>query len=450
MKIRSLATVGILLAAALVPLGVSTASANTYGGETCTPSDAWVEVIEHPAVGEPTLTVPNPDYKPAVDEVSHIVTHPAETAIVHHEAETHTEYHFAKFTRERTRTLGWSGWGEWSAYGAWSKYSPETHTSWELSTAPLGGPAWHSSGDRNWGTVQWERQWQAQHDGQTRTVEDKAAWDETVITKPAWDEKIIDVPGQPAVGEPTKQIPNPDYVAAWTENVNHEAVTCPTGPGHNANGEATCGAWSITLYNQQAAGYEAETASFVVYIDGEFDNAYAVMGGEQQTISGAFAEDSGNHQVIVRTGPAQGDEFVFSLDVTSDCIVPQPEDDVVVGEWSKPVITCDSKVGDVVTITREVSTTEYVLSENGWVPGEAVITSEEDLYTVTADDIKALNCAVVVPPVEKPTVKPVKAAVVTDDSTLAQTGGVVSPWLLGGGIAALLAAAGIRLARRQR
>lgn len=449
MKFKSLATVGILLAAALVPLGVSTASANTYGGETCTPSEAWTEVIEHPAVGDPTLTVPNPDYVPAVPAVTTVVNHPAETKVVEHAAEGYTEYHFAKFTRERTRTLSIYGWGAWSDYGSWSKYSPETHTSWQTSTNALGSPQFHSSGDRNWGTVQWERQWQAQYDGQSRWHETKAAWSETVVTKPAWDETVIVTPEVPAVGEPTKQIPNPDYVEAWTENVEHEAVTCPTGPGHNANGEATCGAWSITLYNQQEAGYEAATASFVVYIDGKFDNAYAVQGGEQQTISGAFAEDSGNHQVIVRTGPAQGDEFVFSLDVTSDCIAPQPEDDVVIGEWSKPVITCDSKVGDVVTITREVSTTEYVLSENGWVPGEAVVTSEEDTYTVTADDIKALDCAVVVPPVEKPTAKPVKAAAVSD-STLAQTGGVVSPWLLGGGIAALLAAAGIRLARRQR
>ena len=359
MKFKSLATVGILLAAALIPLGVTSASATTgYEGEVCTPSAAWTETIDHPAVGEPTLTVPNPDYVPGIPAVTKDVVHPAVTEQVKHEAETHNEYHFAKFTRERTRTFSIYGWSAWTDYGAWSKYSPETHTSWELSTAPLGQPAYHSSGDRNWGTVQWERQWQAQYDGQTRTIVDKAEWWETVVVTPEWTETVEVTPAVPAVGEPTKQVPNPDYVEAWTETVEHPAVTCPTGPG-------------------------------------------------------------------------------------------QPKDDVVIGEWSKPVITCDSKVGDVVTITREVSTTEYVLSENGWVPGKAVITAEEDTYTVTADDIKALKCAVVVPPVEKPTAKPVKAAAVSD-STLAQTGGVVSPWLVGGGIAALLAAAGIRIASRQR
>lgn len=448
MKFRSIAVVSTLLAAALVPLGVSSASASTYGGEECTPSDAWVEVIDHPAVGDPTLTVPNPDYVPAIPAVTEVVTHPAETEVVHHEAEGYTEYHFAKFTRERTRTLGWSGWGAWSEYGAWSKYTPETHTSWETDTAPLGSPQYHSSGDRNWGTVQWERQWQAQYDGQSRWHETKAAWDETVITKPAWDETVIVTPEVPAVGEPTKTIPNPDYVEGWTENIDHPAVTCPAPPAHAANGEATCGAWDITLSNQQDEGYEAATASFVVYIDGEFDNAYAVQGGEEQVISGTFAEDSGTHQVVVRSGPAQGDELLLSLDVTSDCILPQPEADVVYGEWSKPVVTCDSKVGDQVTVTREVSTTEYVLVEGEWVPGEPVITSEEDSYTVTADDIEALDCAVVVPPVDKPTAKPVKAAV-SDDSTLAQTGGAVNPWLVGGAVLALLAGAGLRIVRRQ-
>lgn len=57
-------------------------------------------------------------------------------------------------------------WGEW---GAWTPWEPETHTSWELSDAPLGQPAAHSSGSSH--GLQWERQWQAQFDGQTRQAE---------------------------------------------------------------------------------------------------------------------------------------------------------------------------------------------------------------------------------------------------------------------------------------
>ena len=201
------------------------------------------EIPAVPAVGEPTIVVENEDYEPAVEEVSHIVNHPAVTKVVHHDAETkvvhheaqvkehaavtHTEYHFAKFTRERTKSKN----GGWSEYGAWEKYSPETHTSWQLNTNPIGLPQFHSSGERGNGQykVQWERQWQALYDGQTRVVVDKAAWtevikpaydetvvvkeayDETVVVTPAWDEKIIDVPAKPAVGEPTKTVSNPDY-----------------------------------------------------------------------------------------------------------------------------------------------------------------------------------------------------------------------------------------------
>lgn len=386
----ALATVGLLAVAA-------PASADSYGGEVCTPAAAWTEVVEIPAVGEPTLTVENPDYVPAVPAVTTVVNHPAETQVVEHAAEGYTEYHFAKFTRERTRTLGWSGWGAWSDYGAWSKYSPETHTSWETSTNALGSPQWHSAGDRNWGTVQWERQWQAQYDGQSRWVETKAAWSETVVTKPAWDETVIVTPEVPAVGEPTITIENPDYVPASTKNVEHEAVTCPTGPGHNGNGEATCGAWSITLYNQQAEGYIADTASFVVFIDGQFDQAYAVPGGEQETISGTFAEDSGQHSVIVRSGAAQGDELVFRLDeIKSDCVTPP-----VIGEPEEPT-----------------------------TPTTPVVTPATPVTPVAA---------------------PVKAAAASDD-TLAQTGGTVDHGALGFASLLLIAGLGIvgfrRLARR--
>ena len=362
MKIKSLATVGVLLAAALVPLGVTSASA-TYGGETCVPSEAWTEVIEHPAVGEPTLTIDNPEYVPAVPgvpaqgeptisvEVSNPDYKPAVPAV------TKTEYLYKQLVTGKTK---WMDSKTWNPGLGWY-YAHETRVVEVTPGQPAQG---------------------------TPTI-----WVEQ--PNPYY---VPAVPEIPAVGEPTIVIDNPDYVPASTENVEHPEVTCPTGPNHNANGQAECGAWSITLYNQQEAGYEAATASFVVYIDGEFDNAYAVAGGEEQTITGAFAEDSGNHQVIVRTGPAQGDEFVFSLDVTSDCIAPQPEDDVTYGEWSKPVITCDSEVGDEVEVTREVTTTPYVLSENGWVPGEAVVTTETDTYTVTEADIEALDCAVVTPP----------------------------------------------------
>lgn len=143
-------------------------------------------------------------------------------------------------------------------------------------------------------------------------------------------------------------------------------------------------------------------------------------------------------------------------DIATAC-APQPEDDVILGEWSKPVITCENVVGDEFAITREVSTTEYVLSENGWVPGEAVVTTEEGTYTVTAEDIEALDCVITQPPTTTPepaVVKPAvtKAAAVTAEAdTLATTGGSTDAGLLfSAGVLLLMGAALIGARRHAR
>lgn len=85
------------------------------------------------------------------------------------------------------------------------------------------------------------------------------------------------------------------------------ATACPpveVGANPNANGEAVCGVGTINLYNVQKEGELNQTASYVVYIDGEFHSTYAVAGNDTQTVTFPFDEDSGNHQIIVRTGPA--------------------------------------------------------------------------------------------------------------------------------------------------
>ena len=189
---------------------------------------------------------------------------------------------------------------------------------------------------------------------------------------------------------------DPQGYKGWTKTISGTTTPCeqpPLGsPNHNANGEATCGAYSITLYNQQGENESVATASFVTYIDGTFANAYAVEGGQQQTITGTFPEDSGNHQIIVRTGPAQGDEFVFSLDVTSDCITPQPEDKVTFTEWVDGEFECDATE---VPQTRTKTVTPYVLSEGEWVEGTPVVTTETDSRPLTAEEQEAadIECA---------------------------------------------------------
>jgi len=354
-----------------------------------------------PAVGTPTITVPNPDYVPAKPATY-------EDRVTEREYKKwHLWYWDYKWFPENANPQGWTATG-----------NVKTE---KVETAP------------------------AQPAQGTPTIE---------VANPDYKPEV---PATPAQGEPTITVPNPDYVAAdtapntvtatvdgeqvlsasfgsqystsiplekyeaheysvtitawndptgskgWTKTYTGATTACDypaVGPRHNANGEATCGAYSITLYNQQGEHETAQTASFVTYIDGEFADAYAVAGGEQQTITGTFPEDSGNHQVIVRTGPAQGDEFVFSLDVASDCIPVQPEPTVTYGEWTTGEYAC----GDTtVQMTREVTTTEQVWNGTEYVDGESITTTQTETRDLTAEEIAALECETVTPPTEEPT-----------------------------------------------
>lgn len=100
---------------------------------------------------------------------------------------------------------------------------------------------------------------------------------------------------------------------------------CPVPPGPangSANIQSVCAEQGgsdvhIILEND---GENILTASFVVYVDGEFNQAAAVAAGEHQDIDLSFAEDSGEHTVTVRTGPAQGDEELATATVGTDCL----------------------------------------------------------------------------------------------------------------------------------
>lgn len=96
---------------------------------------------------------------------------------------------------------------------------------------------------------------------------------------------------------------------------------CPPAPGP-ANPAATietqCGAASVTVTND---GESILTASVVVYLDGDFFTALAVPAGQSVATPLTFAEDSGDHVLSVRTGPAFGDvELARAENINSDCI----------------------------------------------------------------------------------------------------------------------------------
>jgi hypothetical protein len=156
------------LAALLVAAGIAFAApAANATPEPCVPSDAWTETIERPAVGEPTITVDNPEYVPGV---------PASTT--------------------------------------WWNFSPNK------DQGPLEGAPTFPLDER--GT------WQGPHTeggpGQDQTGvyqqgEGHGSWfyrENVAATDP--------------VGEPTMTIPNPDYVEPWTETIEHDAVVCEEEP----------------------------------------------------------------------------------------------------------------------------------------------------------------------------------------------------------------------------
>ena len=107
--------------------------------------------------------------------------------------------------------------GEWSA---WTSWKPETHTSWELSEAPLGQPAAHSSGSSH--GLKWERQWQAQFDGQTRQAESG-----TRVETSEWVKSAPDGDGWTQID--TRQVETkPEVPAKW--QANDPEAACFNGP----------------------------------------------------------------------------------------------------------------------------------------------------------------------------------------------------------------------------
>lgn len=386
MKNRIIATgaATALLAGALVGFAAAPASA-TY--EECVPAAAWTEVIEHPGVGTPTIEAPNPDYVaevPAIPAqgnptISVEVTNPDYVPAKDAVYENHiTEKEYKKYK------------GKWP-FGWWDvQWFP-------VEAQPHG---WEWTGNVKMTPVE-------------VTPAQPAVGTPTIWVDQPNPAYVPEVPAVPAQGTPTIEVPNPDYVAPTTETVEHPAVTCPAPPAHTATGATECGEWTITIGNEQEEGYENGTASFVLYIDGEFESAHAVMGGESTVLSGSFDEDSGTHEVIVRSGPAQGDRVVFSLIVESDCEVTVPP------------------------------------TEEPTEPTEP----EEPTTPVTPEEPAAPAAPEAPAPAAAPAAAAAKTATVEADEadTLAQTG--IDPLVLALGLpmgVAALAAGGLLLARRRQ
>lgn len=234
---------------------------------TCTPTPAWSESVTItpaqpavPAQGEPTLTIDNPNYvppipgSPEVPERSHVVHHPAQgeptitianpdyrpavehggtpDRTIHHDAVTHVEWKYVRHGGYGERWLPNDDFKYVDADGNGSNSKPRYGAYYERTQ-------------------------------KTRTVVDCPARDELIPGTPGWtepavgqptitipnpdyvparDEVVIDQPYQPEIGatpaqgEPTLTVPNLEYVApkpgvdAVVRVVEHAAVTCPADP----------------------------------------------------------------------------------------------------------------------------------------------------------------------------------------------------------------------------
>lgn len=235
--------------------------------EVCVPSDAWTEVvadIEHPAV---TTLVEHPAVyetvvvTPAVPEVAEVKL---------------TEYQ-------------WKWWGI-KDHGVlvWSAEKPaDPLNEW-------GGYGWLKT-DKQRSTVIVAYKPAVPEVTEQRLVTE--AWTETVVVTEAWTEVVPDI--------------------------DHPAVECPpVGPvpaNPGAYFASSCGEASLTLTNSYDNVLESLTASFVVNVDGQFYDAYAVATNQTQTIGFSFSEDSGTHLIEVFQSGTSEWAKIASLEVESDC-----------------------------------------------------------------------------------------------------------------------------------
>ena len=219
-----------------------------------------------------------------------------------------------------------------------------------------------------------------------------------------------------------------------------------------------------TIVFEEEPSYEGNLWSTSAWAGVEAGMGYASFGSIEE-----YIHLNGDVQVtgirLLYTHPEASSTTVESF--TIGCTVytfvaPLPEDTTVPGEWSEPVVNCDSEVGDEVTVTREVVITTYTRGEDGSVIKDVETVTENDVYIVTEADIEALDCPLpeepvdpeepaVVTPVPTPTVTATPAAVTP--KALAVTGnemGIILPIGAAFVVAfgALLTVLGLR-ARRQ-
>ena len=206
------------LAAALVaggllfsaPTAATAAPVDSFG--VCVPSDEKTTTVEHPAVGEPTIVVPNPDYVPAVPEVPGVPAVGTPTIIVDN----------PDYVPAVPGTPGVPAIGEPTVEVPNPDYVPAIPGTDAVPavgepTITVPNPEYVPAVPATPGTP--------------------AIGEPTIeIENPEYVPAVPAIPAKPAVGEPTIVVPNPDYVPAqyfpahtvWVPPVYTPAVGKPT------------------------------------------------------------------------------------------------------------------------------------------------------------------------------------------------------------------------------
>jgi LPXTG-motif cell wall-anchored protein len=243
-----------------------------------------------------------------------------------------------------------------------------THTEYEFKQFITGNLKWNA--DRWWNPgLGWF------FDGNTKIVIDKAAIPAVpAIPEVSHQVKVIDVPGVAEVSHIDHQLVSAavpaktntvkvtidgtvvedttfsssfthnytfanKYVAhtwnvlvtAWDSsqyNLNQSGTSTPCAvPVVNANlkGDlhASCGVADLTLTNPEEPWTDNKTGAVTVWIDGAFKEAITVAGDATETRQYTFAEDSGDHTVVVKAAESDGGAVLLSATVKTDCELPQ-------------------------------------------------------------------------------------------------------------------------------
>jgi hypothetical protein len=394
----------------------------------------------------------------------------------------------------------------------------KTHTEYEFKQIITGHTKWNA--DKFWNPgLGWYL------DGNTKVVVDSPAVPAVPAVYHDWTETVVDSPAVDAVPAVTHEVPHHDLVTPGVDAVpgqaNHVTVTIDgetvtdTDFGTsfvksyafdnkyvshtysvvatawddskydvNESGTTTacavpvvdaqtaaalitgCGYADLSVTNPEAEWTDNKTGAVTVWVDGKFKEAISVAGDATETRHYTFAEDSGDHTIVVKNAEFAGGAVLAEATVSSDCIAPKPEDKIVTSDWVDGKYGC----GDTtVTQSRTVTDTPYVLEGGQWVldTENAVTKTEKHDRALTAAEIKALNCPVVVvvtpakpstPAAAAPAPKSPAPIALSSDDTLAHTGSVINaggPLALSGlllalGIIALAAGAEAKRRRTNR